>query len=209
MKAFLREIHELTDGHGKVFQKVHSKLKDLGVEASVPAIRDFFSKEETPRRKHLVKEFVKLGYDPELGWVGNESFFKELGVSKEDFMGVAKALGEMVYEPEITEAEKCPGKKEEDEEYMTGGEKMVVCPICKRDVPEEDIQDHLEEHEMKKKQPIKKMRKTDEDEEKSMTLNVRCPICKSLVSKDDFEEHMEEHETKEKQPIKKMRKEDE
>jgi hypothetical protein len=195
MKSFLKELNELAEGPGKVYAKVQSKLKELGVEVSIGVIRDFFSKNDTAATKHLIKQLVNLGYDPLLGWVGNEAFFKDVGVSKDEFMQMMKSLGEMVYEAthtsetyegitDLAEINGCPTKakkkkEENEEEEHSSSNTIIKCPLCSRNVPEEDIDDHLEDHdsEEKQKRPVGKMKKTTDstivEAKKDATLNRR------------------------------------
>jgi hypothetical protein len=131
MTSLLKSLNEMAVGHGKVYAKMQGKLQKLDVVASIDAIRDFFENNKTPRRDALVKKLEKLGYESGKEWLGNESFFQHVGVSKDDFMAVAKEVNETLYDvlkfgekhvgkTQITEKNGCPTKskkmKSEDEE---------------------------------------------------------------------------------------------
>ncbi len=256
MKKLLRELNEIADGPGKVYAKVQGKLRKLGVEASIDAIRDFFSKDQTPRCKKLIKEMERLSYDPSKGWIGNEGFFKELGISREEFMDVAKALGEMVYEQPLTEEAKfhvvnkktivIDGRKlskdiirtvankhffgttnptEEDNSkaghgyFLRGNlvnyyeiksvrDGIVVASLDKlgpeetKPIAKKYLDTLTEDH----KCPVTGKMIKGENEEENVKM-VICPLCKKDVAEEDIEDHMEEHETK--HPVRKMKRSDE
>lgn len=205
MKKLLLELNELAEGKGKIYAKVKGKLKKLGVEESVDSIRDFLTKVQTPRCEKLIEEFKKLSYDPSKGWYGNEDFFEGIGISKDEYLNFAKERGDMVYEPGAVVEQLAPLRANVSYEEET---KTVVCPLCKSDVPEEDMEDHLEDHDARRKQPIKKMKREENEEscgEYEEELVLRCPTCNKVVPRDEMEDHMGEHDSKQNRPIKKMR----
>ncbi|MEM4258060.1 MAG: hypothetical protein QXL17_02770 [Candidatus Thermoplasmatota archaeon] len=218
----IKLLNEMAVGHGKVYTKVQNKLKKLGIDASIDAIRDFFERKDTPRCKVLVQKFEKLGYDKDKEWLGNESFFEEIGISKDDYMAVAKETNELAYEAlkfgetfsadkTITEKNGCPTKmkkKEENEEHTMGltakkGRKVVKDHKAGL-ISFKDAEKALKNLGFNESE-IEEILPKEEDEE---TRVLSCPVCKARVSVDEFEEHMEEHETKQKKPLKKMRREE-
>lgn len=134
-KGMEDEEHSVTVSP-KTLAKMQDKLAKRDVDASIDAIRDFMDDANTPRAKRLISQLKKLGYDTEEGLDGNEGFFKDLGV--------ARPAREKV---ELDENE----------------ETTVRCPICKKVVEKDDLEDHVEEHESKR--PVKKMKKMEESKE--------------------------------------------
>lgn len=154
----------------KILAKMQDKLAKRDVVASIDALRDFLEDNETPRVKRLIPKLVKLGYDVGEGLDGNVNFFKDLGLSR--------AAVEKV-------------NIDETEEKET----MVRCPVCKTMVDKEDLDDHVDEHEMKR--PVKKMKKMEEGKKEDKEENLGDEgLLPKKVGKEIKKKHQEDKSDK-------------